>query len=151
MVSTEQRTVADELPENRGQLKHIPIAPWRRTQSGVRGAFFCSYGGYKLAKQQIRKLSLPGVKRFPVDGLSITVDRADASRVEAVLPRIRAVEMMPGHARSIIFLINHGTDDRPAYQPLSNYIVEAPMTEAWVLRNRVDVGDYRRANLRLAS
>jgi hypothetical protein len=102
-----------------------------------------------LAKHPIRKLSLPGVKRFPVDGYSITVDRADASRVEAILPRIRAVEMMPGHPRSVIFLINQGpSDNRPAWQPLSNYIVEASMTEAWVLRNRADVGDYRKANLR---
>ena len=104
-----------------------------------------------MAKHPIRKLTLPGVKRYPCDGYSLTIDRADASRVESILPRIRAVEMMPGHPRSVIFLINHGTDDRPAYQPLSNFIVEASMTEAWVLRNREDVADYRRANLRLAS
>jgi hypothetical protein len=103
-----------------------------------------------MAKHPIRKLSLPGVKRFPVDGYSITVDRADADRVERILPRIRAVEMAPGNTRTVIFLINHGTDDRPAWQPLSNYIVEASMTEAWVLRNRADVGDYRKSNLRRA-
>jgi hypothetical protein len=104
-----------------------------------------------MAKKPIRKLSLPGVKRFACDGHSITVDRADAPRVESILPRIRAVEMMPGHPRSVVFLINQGpSDDRPAWQPLSNYIMQASMTEAWVLRSRVDVGDYRRANLRLA-
>ncbi|HEX4005112.1 MAG TPA: hypothetical protein VHX60_02955 [Acidobacteriaceae bacterium] len=101
-------------------------------------------------KNPIRKLSLPGVKRFPCDGHSITVDRADAPRVEAILPRIRATQMTAGNARTVVFIVNLGTDERPVWQPLSNFIMQASMTEAWVLRNRDDIGDYRKSNMRRA-
>ncbi len=101
-----------------------------------------------MAKHPIRKLSLPGVKRFPVAGYSLTVDRADAPRVEAMLPRIRSTQMTAGNPRSIVFLVNLGTEDRPTWQPLSNFVMQAPMTECWVLKKRADIGDYRRANLR---
>jgi len=103
-----------------------------------------------MAKHPIRKLTLPGVKRFPVEGYSLMVDRADAPRVEAMLPRIRATQMTGGNPRTIVFLVNLGTDDRPVWQPLSNFIMQASMTECWILRNRADIGDYRKANLRLA-
>jgi hypothetical protein len=101
-------------------------------------------------KNPIRKLTMPGVKRYPVDGHSVTVDKDDAPRVETMLPRIRATQMTAGNPRTVIFLVNLGDDVHPAWVPLSNFIMGADMTERWVLRDRNNVGNYTKVNLRRA-
>jgi hypothetical protein len=82
-------------------------------------------------------------KTFDVDGYTVTVDAADWVRVRPLVPRIRAV---PIAANAPVFVVNHGTTERPAWQSLAGVIMNAPGTY-WVLRDRTDPGDHRRANL----
>ncbi|MGA7521238.1 MAG: hypothetical protein WBW84_02075 [Acidobacteriaceae bacterium] len=47
----------------------------------------------------------------------------------------------------VVFLVNLGTADRPAYQPLSNFVMHASMAEYWTVKDRADPGDHRKENL----
>jgi hypothetical protein len=79
-------------------------------------------------------------KQFTVDRWTITVDGEDWPRVRALVPLMRAT------ADPVVFLVNHGTKDRPVFQPLSAFILKAPGAYV-VLKDRSDPGDHRKANL----
>jgi hypothetical protein len=88
-------------------------------------------------------------KQFTVDGYTVTVDLDAWQRVRLFIPLMRAVEMTAGNSASVVFLVNHGTKDRPAYQPLTGFILNAAGVYV-VLKDRTDPGDHRKANLRRA-
>lgn len=89
---------------------------------------------------------MPKPKQFAVGNFTVTVDASDWRRVRSLVPRIRAV---PIAANAPVFVINHGTTQRPAWQSLASFILNAPGAYC-VLRDRTDVGDHRKANLRRA-
>jgi hypothetical protein len=65
--------------------------------------------------------------------------------VRPLISRMRAVEMTSGNPATLVFLVNLGTKDRPAYQPLTGFILD---TGAYVvLKDRTDPGDHTRSNL----
>lgn len=81
-------------------------------------------------------------KTFTVDGAyTVTIDAEDWRRVQPLVRLMRAATPGP------VFLVNHGTANRPAYQPLAAFIAQGSMTEYWTLRDRTDPGDHRKANL----
>jgi len=86
-------------------------------------------------------------KQFEVQGHVLTVDAEDFSRLRSLIPGMTAVEVTP---RNVVFLVNHGTQNKPAYQPLPAFIACGSVAEYWVLRDRTDPGDHRKANLRRA-
>ncbi|MFZ0629929.1 MAG: hypothetical protein WA399_06340 [Acidobacteriaceae bacterium] len=80
-------------------------------------------------------------KTFTVDDYTVTVDAEDFRRVQPFIPLMRAT------AAPVVFLVNHGSKERPAYQPLTAFIAQASMTEYWTLKDRTDPGNHTKANL----
>jgi hypothetical protein len=85
-------------------------------------------------------MSSKKVKQFTCDGYTLTVDAEDWRRVQPLVRLMRAATPGP------VFLINHGTVNRPVYQPLAQFILSAP--GAYVtLKERTDPGLHTKSNL----
>jgi hypothetical protein len=87
------------------------------------------------------QMSFRKPKTFTVDEYTVTVDAEDFARVRPFITGIRAT------AAPVVFLVNHGTVNRPAYMPLTQFIAQGSMTEYRTLKDRTDPGDHRKANL----
>ena len=85
-------------------------------------------------------------KQFTVDRWTLTVDAEDAPRVRPLINLMQAVPMDPANPSGVVFIVNHGTKDRPVYQPLPAFILNTPGAYVMLL-NRSDPGDHRKANL----
>jgi hypothetical protein len=85
-------------------------------------------------------MSSKKVKQFDVDSYTVTIDADVWPRVQPLVRLMRAATPGP------VFLVNHGTKDRPVYQPLAQFILNAP--GAYVtLKDRSDPANHRRSNL----
>jgi hypothetical protein len=84
-------------------------------------------------------MNLRKAKTFDVEGRTVTVDASDFARVRPLISRMRAVEQ----GKHLIFLVNHGTKDRPAYQTLASFILNRDV----YVTVKDGSGDHRRSNL----
>jgi hypothetical protein len=71
------------------------------------------------------------------------------ARAERISDGARTYGNVPMSANAPVFIVNHGTTQRPAYQSLSSFILNLPGVYC-VLRDRADCGNHRRENLKRA-
>jgi hypothetical protein len=85
------------------------------------------------------QMSFRKPKTFTVDQYTVTVDTEDWPRVQPLVRLMRAATPGP------VFLINHGTVNRPVYQPLAQFIMQD--SGYCVLRDRTAPGLHTKSNL----